>query len=127
MVLKRYEPAANPTGIERRVLCRLDADGKLTDLWPGDSPLVLRKSNRILYQDQGTRLWHTRALDGSGTELYADGMPNHGMPALSPDETKVLFLRFGGKHSPELVLFDFGKSEGRVIEVPGFVSQPVWR
>jgi len=128
IILKRFEPVSDPKQIEPRVLCRLDLDGTLKDLRPGDSPLVLRKSRKILYQENGSRLWHTCDLDGSNPKLYADGLAGHGQPAVSPDERQILFTRFNKGHVPQLMLFELGKSNGLpATRAPGYTGKAVWR
>ncbi len=127
-ILKRFEQGKGQNGLEPRVLCRLGLDGKLTDLRPGDSPLVLRKSGRILFEDGESRLWHTCALDGTKAELFGDGFKGHGNPAVSPDETKVIFKRYSEGEIPQLILFDIGSTNGKPVTTDGgFLSQPVWR
>ena len=128
LILKRFERTDDPKAIEPRVICRLGLDGKLTDLRSGDWPLVLRKSRRILYTAGATRLWYTCALDGTASELFADGLAKHGMPAISSDETKVIFTRYDQGKMPQLRLFEFGKSTGTsVTKAAGFTGVAVWR
>ena len=127
MILKRFVHSANPREIEPRILCHLSLDGKLTDLRAGDWPVVLRKSRKILYQDE-SQLWHTCALDGTKSELLADGLARHGTPAISPDETQVIFTRYEKGKLPQLLLFEFGKTKGMpVTKAEGFIGTPVWR
>ncbi len=128
IILKRFERANGFNGIEPRVICRMDLNGNHTDILSGDSPLVLRKSNRILFQDNGTRLWHTCAFDGTQVELFGDGFKRHGTPAVSPDETRVLFNSFSDGEVPQLLLYEVGSGKGApATKAPGFLSQPVWR
>jgi hypothetical protein len=128
LVLKRFKHTEDSNAVEPRILCRLDLDGHLTDLRPGDMPLVLRKSRKILYQDNDTDLWHTCDLDGSRPELYADGLAGYDMPAISPDEKRIVFVRFEKGKLPQLMLFDFDKSTGRKIgHADGYTAMPVWR
>lgn len=128
LVAKRFEPKPDAQGIEPRFICRIGLDGKMTDLRPGEWPIVLRKSGRILYQEQSTRRWHTCALDGSNPELYADGLVGHGSPAVSPDEKQIVFVRYEKGRVPELRVFEFGKAEGRpAVQDPGLTLSPAWR
>lgn len=128
LILKRYEQTGDLDSVERRILCRLDLDGRLTDLRPGDSPVVLRKTRKILYEDNDTGMWHTCDLDGSAPELYADGLKGYGMPALSPDESRVIFAYYEKGRLPQLILFEIGKSKGKPVgHSEGFTSMPIWR
>jgi hypothetical protein len=128
LVLKRFERTSDLHAIEPRILCRLGLDGKLTDLRRGDWPVVLRKSRRMLYQDDATRLWHTCDLDGTKSELFAEGLKGYGFPAVSPDETKIIFTRFEKGKAPRLMVFEFGKADGKpAVQAKGFMGTPVWR
>jgi hypothetical protein len=128
LILKRFGPKEDLNVVEPRILCRLALDGKLSDLRPGDSPVVLRKSQRILYEDNDTSLWHICHLDGSEPKLFANGMKGYGTPAVSPDETRILFALFEKGKLPQLTLFDLGKTEGKlVVRSVGFTGNPVWR
>jgi len=81
-----------------------------------------------LYQADDTQLWHTCALDGTKSELFADGLAKHGTPAVSPDETKVIFARYEKGKLPQLLLFEFGKIKGTLVtKAQGFTGTPVWR
>jgi hypothetical protein len=128
LLFKRFEAVADPQAVEPRIICRVGLDGKHTDVRPGEWPVVLRKSHRILYLNMDSRLWYTCQLDGSKPELYADGMSDHATPAVSSDETKIVFVRHEKGQLPDLRLYEFGKTEGRsVSKEPGFTGTPVWR
>jgi hypothetical protein len=128
LILKRYDEKQDLHAIEPRILCKLGLDGKLTDVRPGDWPVVLRRSRKILYEDNDTRLWHTCELDGSRPELFADGLKGYAMPAVAPDEKKIIFAYYEKGRLPQLMLFDLGKSKGKaVLQGEGFTSTPVWR
>lgn len=128
LILKRFEQANNLNAVEQRILCRLGLDGKLVDLRPGDMPLVLRKTRKILYQDNDTDLWHTCNLDGSEPELYADGLKSYGTPAVSPDEKSIMFALYEKGKLPQLMLFEISGSKGKPIRhANGFTGLPVWR
>ena len=127
LVVKRLESKGESNSVAKRTICRLELNGKLTDLCPGDWPVVLRKSRKILYQQNDSKLWHTCDLDGSHSELFADGFKGYVMPAVSPDESKILFVRDDINHS-QLVLIEMGKSTGKPVRhVAGFTARPVWR
>jgi hypothetical protein len=103
-------------------------DGKLTDLRPGDPAIVLRKSRKILYQENDSNLWHACELDGTKPELFAGGLNGYGTPAVSPDETRLIFARYEEGKGPQLVLFQSGKTEGKpAVRAQGFTGMPVWR
>jgi hypothetical protein len=128
LILKRFEHVDDLRAVDPRILCRMDLDGNLTDLRAGDWPVVLHKTRKILYQDDKTDLWHTCELDGTKPRLFADGLPNHGQPAVSPDESKVIFARVEKGKLPPLILFEMGKSQGKeIVKAPGWTGLPVWR
>jgi hypothetical protein len=128
IVLKRYDLAKRLNQTGPPIVCRLDLDGTLKDLRPGDWPVVLRKSRKILYQENESHLWHTCDLDGSNPKLYADGLADHGEPAISPDERQILFTHFNKGRAPQLMLFELGKTNGvPATRAPGYTGRPVWR
>jgi hypothetical protein len=128
LILKRFEHVNDLNAIEPRVLCRMGLDGQLTDLRRGDTPLVLRKSRKILYQDDDTELWHTCNLDGSGSELFGDGFKGCDMPTVSADEKRIIFAYYEKGKLPQLMLFDMGKANGKPVgHAEGFTAMPVWR
>jgi Tol biopolymer transport system component len=103
-------------------------DGKLTDLRQGDSPVVLRKSKKILFEDTDSGLWRTCELDGTKPEIYADGMKGYDTPAVSPDESQIIFAKFEKGKLPRLMLFDWGDTNGKpIVNAGGFTGIPVWR
>lgn len=111
LILKRFVGRGDPNGIEERIVCRLGRDGTLTDLFKGDSPVVLHNEQRILYEETDD-LWYTRGFDGSGRTLYADGLKGYGAPTLAPDGKQIAFMRFGGPTGPVLTVFEVGKARG---------------
>lgn len=126
-ILKRFLPAASkdPGAIEPRVICKMDLKGRLKDLRPGDSPLVLPQAKRILFEED--RKWYTCSFEGSDIRQYANGMRGYGQPAISPDGKRMLWVKFSEGTSPKLHLIDFEKSEGRpATEAPGFTGLPRW-
>ncbi|HEX7655142.1 MAG TPA: hypothetical protein VF607_16660, partial [Verrucomicrobiae bacterium] len=127
IILPRFERTLNPFAPEPTVICRMDIEGRLTDLRSGRSPLVLPKAGKILYQDKSSDLWQTCELDGSKPQLFAGGLKHHGCPAVSPDGSKIVFTRFEDGKLPQLMLFEMGKSEGKAVPTgPGFTSLAVW-
>ena len=49
------------------------------------------------------------------------------MPAISPNETKILFVLDDINH-PQLMLFEMGKSTGKPVgNAAGLTARPVWR
>jgi len=100
----------------------------MTDLRAGEWPVVLRKSRRILYQDEDSRLWYTCELDGTKPELFAGGFKDYRTPAVSPDEKRIVFVRYEKGKTPQLTLFEMGKTEGKpAVQAGGFIGMPVWR
>lgn len=128
LVVVRLKAAAYPGGSKPSVICRMDLKGNVTELFEGDSPLVLRKARRMLYRDKNTRLWQICDLDGNNSQLYGDGFDGHFMPVVSPDDTKVVFLRERFGKPPQPYLFTVGKTSGtRITRIEGVFSEPVWR
>jgi len=128
IILKRYGPTESLNAIEPRILCKLGLNGVVSDLRPGDWPVVLRKTERILFQDSGSDLWHTCKMDGTDSKLFGNGLKGYGTPAVSSDEKRILFAHYEKGQLPQLELFELGKSEGkRVVHANGFTGTPVWR
>ena len=128
LILKRFEPVEDPRAIEPRMLCRMDLNGKLTDLRRGDWPMVLRSTRKILYKDDELELWHTCDLDGFNPRIFADGLARHSTPTVSPDESRIIFTHYEKGKLPELLLFELGKPKGKpVVRASGFTGTPIWR
>jgi WD40-like Beta Propeller Repeat len=128
LIYKRFVRQDDPKAIEPQIVCRLGLDGKMTDLRAGEWPVVLRKSRRILYQDEDSRLWYTCELDGTKPELFAGGFKDYRTPAVSPDEKRIVFVRYEKGKTPQLTLFEMGKTEGKpAVQAGGFIGMPVWR
>ncbi len=127
-IVVRYKDPAYRGGSQPEIICRLALDGAVTELFEGSMPLVLRKTRRILYQEKNTRLWHICDLDGKNSALFGDGFDGHDSPVVSPDESKIVFMkkRFGKPSHP--YLFTLGKTSGtRITRTDGFFAEPVWR
>jgi hypothetical protein len=128
LILKRFEATTDGTATEAPMFSRLGMDGKLTDLRWGDSPIVLRRSKMILFQDIDSGLWKTCEFDGTKPKLYADGMKGYVNPAVSPDESQIIFAKYENGKFPQLMLFYWGDTNGKpLVKVDGFVGRPVWR
>ena len=65
----------------RSTICRMDLEGRLTPLCAGSFPVILADGERILFEDQASRIWKTCDLDGGNVAVYADGMKGCGFPA----------------------------------------------
>lgn len=127
-VFVRYKAAGYDGGSQPRMVCRMDMNGGVTELFEGDSPVVLRKTRRILYQDKNTRLWHVCGIDGKDSQLFGDGFDDHFDPAVSPDETKIVFMREQFGKPPQPYLFTLGKTSGsRITRIEGVFAEPIWR
>ncbi|HTI71175.1 MAG TPA: hypothetical protein VMF06_14490 [Candidatus Limnocylindria bacterium] len=106
----------------------MSCNGAKTDIRAGSWPIVLRKSHRILYQDPDDHAWHTCDFDGKSPNLYADGLKDFSSPAISPDESQIVFIRRQIGQWPEVFLFDFGSSTGKMVRtVEEFEGIPIWR
>jgi hypothetical protein len=67
-------------------------------------------------------------LDGKNSALYGDGFDGHHSPAVSPDDSKILFLRKRFAKPAQPYLFTVGKTSGtRITSAEGFFYEPVWR
>jgi hypothetical protein len=128
LILKRFEATTDRTATERPVVCRLGMDGKVSDLRYGDSPIVLRKSKKILFQDNDSGLWKTCEFDGTKPQIYADGMKGYDTPVVSPDESQIIFAKYENGKLPQLLLFDWSSTNGKaLVKAEGFTGIPVWR
>jgi len=126
LIMKRFLPSKLSDEIEERVIVRMNRDGRMVDLLPGDEPIVLGKLRRILFEKD--KLWYTCAFGGSEVALFGDGLPQHGFPTVSPDEKQVAFMRFAEGHLPVLTVYDVANpKKPRPIEVPGMVTGPTWK
>jgi len=126
VVMVDEPPGEDRPGI--RTLSRIDRNGRVTPLRKGDFPSVLRAKQRILYLDRDELLWYLCELDGSNAELYADGLSGYAFPTLSPDESRIIFMRSRPPLPPEPILFRLGDKEGRPINAPpGFYAKGQWK
>jgi hypothetical protein len=109
-------------------ICRVDCrSGELTHLRSGESPVVLRKSKRILFQDRGDDRWMTCKLDGSNAVLVGDGLQKFGLPSASPTGEKVLMMKFGGPDGPQPHIVDPTTGKSKTIKVgKGAWTMPAW-
>jgi hypothetical protein len=129
-----FAHAAGVEGINdvpNRVIAVMRMDGTATDLCEGDDPIVLRKIERILYRSKsadGLSRWMTMDLQGSGRRLFSNGLTNFYDAAVSPDESKVFFLKLlkPGESQPFIVGIDGGEPKP-VSTAPGYFIEATWR
>ncbi len=108
-------------------ICRLGADGTLTPLRKGDSPIVLGSKKRILFQDEDD-LWKTCELDGGDVRIVGNGLPQHGFPAPSPDDKRAIFMKFGEAAGPRPHLVNLETGQSQPLDIgPGLWAKPVWK
>ncbi|MBI1178897.1 hypothetical protein GC207_15810 [bacterium] len=128
LILKRFVRTDDPLAVEPRIICKLDLDGRFTDIKHGDWPIVLRKSRRLIYENPKSACWQICDLDGGNDQVFGDGLSGFDQPAVSPDEEEIIFRRSGNRGRPQLFLFKIGDAKG--TEIPtgsGFFGQVVWR
>jgi hypothetical protein len=115
-------------GPETHTLAIMDLAGNLTEIRPGDSPLLLADRQTILFRDATTDLWHTCDLAGQKDQLYGDGLKSYGFPSPSPDGKRILMMHFISGSLPEPVELQIGASQGRVFApVDGLWTRPISR
>jgi len=107
-------------------VARMTLDGTVTVLVPGRHPVLIPRRGRILFQqDDG---WKTSDLDGRNVELYAGGMKGYGFPAVSPDGTRLVWMRFETGKMPQPVIQTFGSTAVTELDLgPGLWAGPAWR
>jgi hypothetical protein len=109
-------------------VCRLDLDGRLTNLCAGSSPRILYETKRILFEEASSRTWKTCDLVGGDIKPYADGMKGCAFPAPSPDEKRLLMMSFRPGRAPVPMIFPLGQSNGTpATTAPGLWASPAWR
>ena len=86
--------ARNKTEPSIETLCKMDLDGKLTDIRDGKNPLVLSDGNSILFEDKG-RAWHVCDMDGKILKDITSGKLHYEFQSLNPTGEKVLGVRRG--------------------------------
>ena len=121
LLLSVYDTPNAPGTASKSTIARMDLQGTVTPLFAGDLPVVLPAVNRILHDDR-PRGWMTHALDGTDPQPYLAGMLNHYFPTVSPDGTRLLFLRFDGGDPPRPYLFRLGEHTGK----PASAEAGVW-
>ncbi len=75
-------------------LCKMDLDGKLTEIRDGKNPLVLSDGNSILFEDK-SRAWHICDMDGKILKDITSGKLHYEFQSLNPKGDKVLGVRRG--------------------------------
>jgi hypothetical protein len=111
----------------KATICRMDLDGKLTDVRPGDQPLLLDGA-RMLFRDAETDEWKTSDLEGKAEALFAEGARGFMQPAVSPDGKRVMMVKARAGREPWLMIFAPGEKEPRrAFESDGLWIYPAWR
>ena len=111
------------------MLCRLDLDGTLTPLCPGDNPVVLPGLKRILFQDSKTKNWWTCDFEGKNLVPFGDGFSTFSYPATSLDGTQLLMLDDNPRNKHSLLFVDplSFKTNPVFDDEPRSISRPRWR
>lgn len=108
-------------------ICRMNFEGNLTEIRPGDFPVVLPDS-RILFRDSEDDLWKTCDLQGQDVEFVGDGLKSFSFPAPSPDGQCMIMLKFGAATCPQPHLIDIATGKRQPIQVGGGLwTTPSWR
>jgi hypothetical protein len=110
-------------------ICRIDCgSGELTELRPGEAPVVLRRLKRILFEaGGGDRRMMTCDLDGSNATVVGDGLEKFGFPCPSPTGEKVLMMKYGGPDGPQPHIVDPITGTAKPIKVgKGLWAMPAW-
>jgi len=109
---------------DARVL-RLGLDGAVSELAAGTQPVPLDAQTLLLRRNG--RL-HTLQLSSGRARLFADGLPSHGRPAVSPDGQELLFLfQDGFRFVGESVSLASPEQRRRLSLPPGRFRHPLWR
>ena len=134
LVLLRTADAPTTVNFPAKTLVRMTRDGRVTDLRPGGLFTVLRRDNRILFQDDppGTGRngpWTTCDLSGSDPQVLGDGLAGYAFPAVSPDGHQLLLCRAykPGRVTPRPFVFDLpGLTPHEVPVGNGLWTLPAW-
>jgi hypothetical protein len=114
-----------------RMITLMRLDGTIQDLGPGELPVVLRKSNRILFRSESSPYhWMTMDFTGGDKKVFGNGFENYVFPGVSADEANILFQKRAGPQPRDLdpYLFDVGGGDGRrVTAIKGYFGEAWWR
>lgn len=112
------------------MMCRMSVDdGAIVELRRGENPVVLRRSKRLLFEeDAGAgREWKTCDFDGGNVKLVADGLMNFGFPGPSETGDELLMLKYGGSDGPRPYIVNSATGKSKPVNVgPGLWAYPVW-
>jgi hypothetical protein len=109
-----------------RTVARMDMDGKVTPIRPGDCPVLLADGKTILFEDND-RLWYTCDLAGGNVKMLADGLKGYSFPSPSPDGKRIMWTRYGPR-GVRCEVIEIGKNSGTPItDAPGYWGSPAWR
>jgi hypothetical protein len=113
--------------IPASTVCKMDLQGKVTELVKGSLSVVLGDGKTILYQS--AKQWKTCDLEGKNEKMVGDSLAGYSFPAAAPDGKRVLMMYYGDKTKgpqPRIVTVETGAVE-EVKVGPGFWAIPVWR
>jgi hypothetical protein len=130
IVLIRATGGTKMSDVQVRMIAKMGLNGSIKDLGEGNDPIVLRKSQRILYRtvEGEASHWMTMDLNGGGKKLFGDGLTNFVFAAVSPDESKVFFEKRVGERELHPYLFEVNGGEPkRVTNVEGYFGPSAWR
>lgn len=109
-------------------ICRVSLDGARTSIVMGRDGRVLRKMQRILFQNTDDMRWYTCDFGGGDVRAFCDGLPQLGQPGVSPNEREAIFIKYDGPAGPMPVLVDLESESVSPIAVrAGLWAFPIWR
>jgi hypothetical protein len=131
IVFVRASGGTNMNDVPGRMLAVMRFDGAVTDLGEGDAPIVLRKSQRVLYRASGDGAgprWMTMDLNGGDKKPLGGGLTKFVFAAVDPEETKIYFQKQAGERELQPHVFEFGNGEPkRVTTLEGYFGPAAWR
>ncbi len=124
LITRKYRSMDEPADA---TVARMDLQGRITAIRPGNHPVVLPGGKRILFED-AARAWQTCELDGKNVKLLGGGMSGHSFPSPCPDGRRIMWMLYEKGRGPRPVVYDVVSGKTRpATSLPGLWVTPAWR
>ena len=124
---REYESLDQPA---REMICRVDLDGKRTEIREGKMPLVIPSIRKILFRDKSNAgdVWKLCDLNGENAKLVGkDGFPKSVFPTAAPDGKQIIIIKYGGEEGPRPHIVDLETGSSKAVPVAdGLWTMPSW-
>jgi hypothetical protein len=125
LVTRKYRDLNLPA---ENTIARMNFNGQITPIRRGAFPIVIGRQKRILLLDESDDLWRTCDFAGKNVAMVGDGLKDFGFPALSPDEKRLVMMRFDKSTGPRPYIVDLASGKATPIRVRnGLWAMPAWR